>query len=52
MMSFYFQYPHLVHGAVASSAPVQAITNFDGYNEVVADSLTSTIVGGSEQVYI
>lgn len=46
---FRLKYPHLVHGAVASSAPVRAITNFEGYNEVVASSLTSEIVGGSEQ---
>lgn len=44
------QYPHLVHGAVASSAPVQAVTNFEGYNEVVADSLKSELVGGSQEV--
>ena len=47
---FFFQYPHLVHAAVASSAPVRAITNFEGYNEVVAASLASKIVGGSDQV--
>lgn len=47
---FFMQYPHLVFGAVASSAPVQAQTNFEGYNEVVAQSLTDSTVGGSQQV--
>lgn len=37
-------------GAVASSAPVQAVVNFDGYNNVVAASLNNTSVGGSPQV--
>lgn len=46
---FRLKYPHLVHAAVASSAPVRAITNFEGYNEVVAASLASKIVGGSDQ---
>lgn len=46
---FRLKYPHLVFGAVASSAPVQAQTNFEGYNEVVAQSLTDSTVGGSQQ---
>lgn len=44
------QYPHLVHAAVASSAPVRALVNFDGYCDVVAKSLATEIVGGSEKV--
>lgn len=44
---FRLKYPHLVFAAVASSAPVRAITNFEGYNEVVAASLSSDLVGGS-----
>lgn len=32
--TFLLQYPHLVIGAVASSAPVQATVNFEGYNNV------------------
>lgn len=47
---FVWQYPHLVHAAVASSAPVQAIVDFQGYNNVVGKSLASPIVNGSEQV--
>mmetsp|Transcript_39364 Transcript_39364/g.47725 ORF Transcript_39364/g.47725 Transcript_39364/m.47725 type:complete len:538 (-) Transcript_39364:26-1639(-) len=41
------KYPDLVHGAVASSAPVHAIANFQGYNDVVAASMSAPIVGGS-----
>ncbi|XP_062571736.1 thymus-specific serine protease-like [Saccostrea cucullata] len=46
---FRLKYPHLVFGAVASSAPVQAQTDFQGYNEVVAKSLADPTVGGSKQ---
>jgi hypothetical protein len=45
-----FQYPHLVHGAIASSAPVRALVDFQGYNDVVAASLAAPIVNGSERV--
>jgi len=38
--------PHAIHAAVASSAPVKAILNFQGYNDVVAASLASPAVGG------
>jgi len=44
------QYPHLVHAAIASSAPVRAIVDFQGYNDVVAKSLTTDLVGGSQKV--
>ncbi|XP_060582512.1 thymus-specific serine protease-like [Ruditapes philippinarum] len=46
---FRLKYPHLVVAAVASSAPVQAVTNFEGYNEVVAASFKSDLVGGSQE---
>ncbi|XP_061175291.1 thymus-specific serine protease-like [Saccostrea echinata] len=46
---FRLKFPHLVFGAVASSAPVQAQTDFQGYNEVVAQSLADPAVGGSKQ---
>ncbi|KAL4234124.1 Thymus-specific serine protease [Mactra antiquata] len=46
---FRLKYPNLVAGAVASSAPVQAVTNFEGYNNVVANSLKSDLVGGSQE---
>ena len=39
--------PHLIHAAVASSAPVQAIDDMVGYNDVVARSMSNPAVGGS-----
>ncbi|ELU12877.1 hypothetical protein CAPTEDRAFT_173918 [Capitella teleta] len=46
---FRIKYPHLVHAAVASSAPVRALVDFQGYNDVVAASLSATIVNGSDK---
>ncbi|XP_068681615.1 thymus-specific serine protease-like isoform X1 [Montipora foliosa] len=46
---FKLKYPNLVSGAVASSAPVEAKTDFKEYNNVVASSFTSALVGGSEK---
>lgn len=43
------KYPHLIHGAVASSAPVMAISNMEGYNDVTAESMAASSVGGSVQ---
>ena len=39
--------PHLVFAAVASSAPVRALTDFTGYDAVVRRSLGTELVGGS-----
>ena len=47
---YYFKYPHLVVGAVSSSSPVQALLDFQDYNNVVTTSLGTEIVGGSKQV--
>ncbi|MBN3310475.1 TSSP protease, partial [Amia calva] len=43
------KFPHLIYGAVASSAPVKAQLNFTEYNKVVAKSLSNPVVGGSDQ---
>jgi len=41
------KYPRLIWAAVASSAPVQAVANMVGFNDVVAESLSTEVVGGS-----
>ncbi|CAI5694520.1 thymus-specific serine protease [Oreochromis niloticus] len=43
------KFPNLVHGAVASSAPVKAKLDFSEYNNVVGLSLLNEAVGGSEK---
>ena len=42
------RFPHLIHGAVSSSSPLQASVDMPGYNEVVGEALTNTLVGGSD----
>ncbi|TWW76722.1 Thymus-specific serine protease [Takifugu flavidus] len=41
------QFPHLVFGAVASSAPVKATLDFSAYSDTVGLSLANEAVGGS-----
>ncbi|XP_042560035.1 thymus-specific serine protease isoform X2 [Clupea harengus] len=43
------KFPHLIYGAVASSAPVQAKLDFSTFNKVVGLSLMDKEVGGSEK---
>lgn len=45
---FRLKYPHLVHAAVSSSAPWQAVTDMQAYQDLVGDSLAITSVGGSD----
>lgn len=41
------KYPHLIHASIASSNPVHAQVNFQGYNDVVGQSMAAPIAGGS-----
>jgi len=45
------KYPHLIHAAVASSAPVRAEVDMRGYYNVVGDALRETDIGGSDECY-
>ncbi|KAL4647410.1 thymus-specific serine protease [Arapaima gigas] len=46
---FHDKFPHLIYGAVASSAPVKAKLDFSAYNKVVGESLINEAVGGSDK---
>ncbi|CAK6974988.1 LOW QUALITY PROTEIN: thymus-specific serine protease [Scomber scombrus] len=41
------KFPHLVYGAVASSAPVKAKLDFSAYSNIVGLGLMNEVVGGS-----
>ncbi len=43
------KYPHLIYASISSSAPVHAVLDFQAYNEVVANSLATPLVGGSPE---
>ena len=45
---FRLKYPNLVYASVASSAPVLAQLNFQGYNDVISYALSDPVVGGSD----
>lgn len=47
-----FQFPHLVYGAVASSAPVKAKLDFSAFNKVKISSLVLLVVVVLVQVVI
>lgn len=42
-----YSFPHLIHAAVSSSAPMQAIVNFYRYKDAVAFELSYEKIGGS-----
>lgn len=43
------KYPHLIYASVTSSAPIFAQLDFSEYNQVVAESMATPEVGGSEE---
>ena len=51
LVFLYARYPHLIHASVASSAPVQAVDNMQGYMNVMSDNFKLADVGGSDGCY-
>lgn len=43
------KFPHLVHAAISSSAPVKAEVEMKGQNDVVSQAQTVELVGGSKK---
>ena len=43
--------PDLIYATVASSAPLLAVVEFPGYDEVVGQAYTNPLVGGSDTCY-
>lgn len=43
------RYPNLFHAAVSSSAPLQPVVDMQGYNNIVAESMSAKDVGGSKK---
>ena len=43
------KYPDIISAAVASSAPVEATLNYQGYNFVVGEAIANPLVGGSKE---
>ena len=41
------KFPHLIHAAVSSSAPVHAVLEMQEYNNIAADAYSVEMVGGS-----
>ena len=45
------EYPHFIHAAVSSSAPLEPAVDFPGYLEVVGSDLHYEKIGGSDECY-
>jgi len=45
------KFPHLIHAAVANSAPVRAQVDYQGYLDVVSSAFLEADVGGSKDCH-